>query len=92
MLSFRRNRKDGTDEMKRIDIITAIIAFALIVLIFGAIGGVDNERLSLGQGLAAVFGLTVLLVADIRISDALKKRERKRIRARERLNEMKKGA
>lgn len=78
--------------MKRIDIITAIIAFALIVLIFGAIGGVDNERLSLGQGLAAVFGLTVLLVADIRISDALKKRERKRIRARERLNEMKKGA
>lgn len=78
--------------MKRIDIITAIIAFALIVLIFGAIGGVDNERLNLGQGLAAVFGLTVLLVADIRISDALKKRERKRIRARERLNEMKKGA
>lgn len=78
--------------MKRIDIITAIIAFALIVLIFGAIGGVDNERLDLGQGLAAVFGLTVLLVADIRISDALKKRERKRIRARERLNEMKKGA
>nr|DAW47921.1 MAG TPA: transmembrane protein [Caudoviricetes sp.] len=78
--------------MKRIDIITAIIAFGLIVLIFGAIGGVDNERLNLGQGLVAVFGLTVLLVADIRISDALKKRERKRIRARERLNEMKKGA
>lgn len=78
--------------MKRIDIITAIIAFGLIVLIFGAIGGVDCERLSLGQGLAAVFGLTALLLADIRISDALKKRERKRIRARERLNEMKKGA
>lgn len=78
--------------MKRIDIITAIIAFGLIVLIFGAIGGVDNERLNLGQGLAAVFGLTVLLVADIRISDVLKKRERKRIRARERLNEMKRGA
>lgn len=78
--------------MKRIDIITAIIAFALIVLIFGAIGGVDNEDLSMGEGIGAVLGLTVLLVADIRISDALKKRERKRIRARERLNEMKKGA
>lgn len=78
--------------MKRIDVITAIIAFGLIVLIFGAIGGVDNENLSLGEGIGAVLGLTALLLADIRISDALKKRERKRIRARERLNEMKRGA
>lgn len=78
--------------MKRIDIVTAIIAFGLIVLIFGAIGGVDNENLSVGEGIGTVLGLTALLLADIRISDALKKRERKRIRAKERLNEMKKGA
>lgn len=81
--------------MKRIDIITAIIAFGLIVLIFGAIGGVDNENLSLGQGMAAVCGLLALLIADIRLGDALRARQAKHLRIKERksgADEMKKGA
>ena len=31
--------------MNKIDLITGVVAFALIVLMFGAIGGVDNEKL-----------------------------------------------
>lgn len=88
--------------MKKGDIITAVIAFVLIVLMFGAMGGVDSERLSLGQGMAAVCGLLALLVADIKLGDALRARQAKHLRIKERksgaderksgADEMKKGA
>lgn len=81
--------------MKKGDIITAVIAFVLIVLMFGAMGGVDSERLSLGQGVAVVCGLLALLVADIKLGDALRARQAKRLRIKERksgADEMKKGA
>lgn len=81
--------------MKRIDTVTAIVAFVLIVLMFGAMGGVDSERLSLGQGMAAVCGLLALLIANIKLGDALRARQAKHLRIKERksgADEMKKGA
>ncbi len=63
--------------MKKSDFVSAIIAFALIVLMFGAIGGVDSGRLDLWRGIAIVLGLTALLAADVFVHDMLVRHRKK---------------
>lgn len=79
--------------MNKIDLVTGAVAFALIVLMFGAIGGVDNELLSPGKGVAAVLILAALLVVDIRAGEAAKRKLHRRLYLYERREaDEKKGA
>lgn len=79
--------------MKRIDIIEAAVAFVLIVLMFGALGGVDSERLSLLDGISAVLVIFCGLVANVRICDRIRIKTKKQAERRNRVqDEMKKGA
>lgn len=80
--------------MKRIDTVTAIVTFMLIILIFGAIGGVDSEALTIGQGTAAVVVFSALIAADIKIGEAVKRRWKKSLCKSERRQtlKIKKGA
>lgn len=53
--------------MRKGDVLCGIAAIVIIMLIFGAVGGVDCGRLSLGHCFLYIAGLCILLVADIKI-------------------------
>lgn len=79
--------------MKRIDIIESVIAFVLIVLMFGALGGIDSERIPLTSGMAALLVIFCGILADVSICEKIRDKTKKHIvRKAHEPDEMQKGA
>lgn len=57
--------------MRKSDVLCGIAAIVIIMLIFGAVGGVDCGRLSLGHCFLYIVGLSLALIADIKIGEHL---------------------
>lgn len=57
--------------MRKGDVLCGIIAFVLVILILGAVGGVDNGQIGVGRCLVYIIGLCLMLTADVKICEFL---------------------
>lgn len=64
--------------MRKSEIIAGVIAFVLTILLLGAIGGIDQERMTVKEGALAILGISVALVAEYEICYRLEQRRRRK--------------